>query len=112
MKKVLMMAVWRFRLPAIAADNTIKGKLDIQFNSRVQVDSAGNPTAGREGRLHVRRDGGRYARLPGDDSGVADRSDLPAGIGAAAGGLDLQPESAGRQPREPVAEEGRGQARG
>jgi hypothetical protein len=49
MKKVLMivgMVTLALALPAIAADNTIKGKLDIQFNSRVQVDSAGNPTLG------------------------------------------------------------------
>jgi hypothetical protein len=33
-------------MPAIAADNTIKGKLDIQFNSRVQADESGTPPVG------------------------------------------------------------------
>jgi len=49
MKKALMVVVvvaLAIALPAVAADNTIKGKLDIQFNSRVQVDSAGNSTVG------------------------------------------------------------------
>jgi hypothetical protein len=49
MKRLLMMVViaaLAIALPAVGADNTIKGKLDIQFNSRVQVDSAGNPTLG------------------------------------------------------------------
>lgn len=49
MKKALMIGVvaaLALALPALAADNTIKGKLDIQFNSRVQVDNAGNPTLG------------------------------------------------------------------
>ncbi len=49
MKKALMIglvAALALAGPALAADNTIKGKLDIQFNSRVQVDNAGNPTLG------------------------------------------------------------------
>lgn len=47
MRKVLMVGVvLMVALPAMAADNTIKGKLDIQFNSRVQTDDAGNPTVG------------------------------------------------------------------
>ncbi len=48
MRKALMVVLVALVivLPAVAADNTIKGKLDIQFNSRVQTDSAGNPTPG------------------------------------------------------------------
>ncbi len=48
MRKVLMVVLVALAIawPAVAADNTIKGKLDIQFNSRVQTDSAGNPTPG------------------------------------------------------------------
>jgi hypothetical protein len=49
MKKVLVavvVAALATSSSVRAADNTIKGKLDIQFNSRTQVDSAGNPTAG------------------------------------------------------------------
>ncbi len=48
MRKVLMVVLVALliALPAVAADNTIKGKLDIQFNSRVQTDSGGNPTPG------------------------------------------------------------------
>ncbi len=48
MRKVLMVVLvaLAIALPAVAADNTIKGKLDIQFNSRVQTDGAGSPTPG------------------------------------------------------------------
>jgi hypothetical protein len=47
MRKVLMVGVvLMVALPAMAADNTIKGKLDIQFNSRVQTDDSGAPTVG------------------------------------------------------------------
>jgi len=48
MRKTLMVVLvaLMMALPAVAADNSIKGKLDIQFNSRVQADSAGNPTVG------------------------------------------------------------------
>jgi hypothetical protein len=48
MKQALMLMVvtLMIALPAVAADNTIKGKLDIQFNSRVQTDDSGTPTVG------------------------------------------------------------------
>jgi len=48
MKRALMVVLVALVIawPAVAADNTIKGKLDIQFNSRVQTDSDGNPTPG------------------------------------------------------------------
>ncbi len=48
MRKVLWVVLVALVIagPAVAADNTIKGKLDIQFNSRVQTDSGGNPAAG------------------------------------------------------------------
>jgi hypothetical protein len=48
MRQVLMMVVitLMIALPEMAADSTIKGKLDIQFNSRAQTDDSGTPTVG------------------------------------------------------------------
>ncbi len=47
MRTVLVLVVaLMIALPAVAAENTIKGKLDIQFNSRTQTDDAGTPTVG------------------------------------------------------------------
>lgn len=48
MKKtfMVMMITAAMSLSVMAQSNTIKGKIDIAFNSRVQVDGAGNPVPG------------------------------------------------------------------